>query len=132
VSGTPRFALTAFFYAVINGRKYPAQQTISADSPSEFGEVLEAFWEAFIPQEGDVVVYEPREVSGGYAARSSAAAGAPAAPVAPPRVEGPVCPFHGTPTTQKKGPNGFFFSCSKKREDGSWCNWRPPVTGENA
>lgn len=126
MSGTPRFSLTVFFYARIGDKRFPAQQTVGADTPDDFGGVLEAFWQAFIPQEGDVVVYEPREVSVGGARGGAAAAERPAVAA---RVEGPVCPYHGAATTQKRGPNGYFFSCSKKREDGSWCNWRPPVTG---
>ena len=130
VGGTPRFSLTVFFYANIDGKRFPAQQTVSADSVDEFGDVLEAFYQAFVPQEGDAVVYEPREVGpiGGNRGSSNAA---PQAPARPPVEQGPMCPIHQVPTTKKtnRTTGATFYSCSKRTADG-YCNWRPPTESD--
>jgi hypothetical protein len=37
----------------------------------------------------------------------------------------PVCAVHSHTMTWQKGKRGFFWSCHKKMEDGSWCSYRP-------
>src|SRR3954471_21260160 len=45
----------------------------------------------------------------------------------PPPGEPPVCPTHEQPLHWQKGRKGYFWSCHNRNEDGSWCDFRPPV-----
>ena len=38
----------------------------------------------------------------------------------------PMCAIHHQPMVQVKGSKGTFWSCHQKREDGSWCPYKPP------
>lgn len=125
VSGKGQNALTVYFFAIVNGKKFPAQQTLTCDNVEDFTKLLPDFYAAFgASDEDDFVTYEPRNI-GPAAPRAAASRGSQSAQAPQERVLGPECPFHGVPTTQKQGRNGPFFSCSKRREDGSWCNWTP-------
>lgn len=46
------------------------------------------------------------------------------ADTAPLTDEVPVCSFHGTPMTSRKGTYGFFWSCGRK-DRGVWCKGKP-------
>ena len=125
------YSLTLYFFAVVNGRRFPAQQTLACDDAEEFTRMLPEFYAAFDPSgdEDEFVVYEPRDIGpatrGASGKSRSSGGGGGGGEAEQQRVLGPECPFHGTPTTQKEGPRGKFFSCSKKRDGGAWCNWTP-------
>lgn len=118
------FSLTLYFFAVVNGRRFPAQQTLTCENADDFTRMLPELYAAFDPSEDDYVVYEPRDI-GPVARAAPAKSGGGSGQSGQQRVLGPECPFHGIPTTQKNGPRGKFFSCSKKRDNGQWCNWTP-------
>src|SRR4051812_20181064 len=42
-----------------------------------------------------------------------------------PPSEPPVCPIHGQPMTWQHGRKGFFWSCHNRKEDNSWCDYKP-------
>ncbi len=38
----------------------------------------------------------------------------------------PICGVHGTPMKLVHGSRGDFWSCHRRDENGSWCDYRPP------
>jgi len=128
--------LTLYFYAQVvdsngeNPRKFPAQQTVSADTAEEFAELIGEFYSAIAEEEeGSLVEYLPREVTGGSYPRKTAAAATPQPEAYPGGGEPPNCPFHGTPITMKanRATGAKFWSCSKPSTTGQgYCNWKDP------
>ena len=132
VAQFPDVTAVIYNYFVINGQKYPGQITISGTSGEE-GTFAAAFIDtvkAIIADvdESTVVVYEPREVSGGFSKSGGGGGGSPAAstPSDPlPPASGQICAIHNVAWTQKNGKFGTFESCPEKNTDGSWCRWKP-------
>ena len=128
VAQFPEVTAVIYNYFVINGQKYPGQITISGTSGEE-GTFAAAFIDtvkAIIADvdESTVVVYEPREVSGGF----KSSGGSPAAsdpPATLPPASGQICAIHNVAWTQKNGKFGTFESCPEKNADNSWCRWKP-------
>lgn len=138
LGSTPRFSVTLFYYAVVtdvdgeNAKRFPGQQTVSADTPEEFMELIGAFYGSLVEDSGSFVTYEPREI--GPQGRSSPAApaaaptaAAAAALLSAPEPSTPNCPFHNKPISVKMNrANGQkFASCSERNADGGYCNWKP-------
>ena len=124
------YSLTLYYFAVVEGKAYPAQQTLTCESAEDFTRMLPELYAALVPAEGDFVTYEPRNIgpasaAAGSGGKSSGGGRGRSGQQGQERVLGPECPFHKEPTTQKKGRNGLFFSCSKRRDNGDWCNWTP-------
>jgi hypothetical protein len=39
--------------------------------------------------------------------------------------EAPICADHDIPMVKQLGRKGYFWSCHRKNQDGSWCSYKP-------
>lgn len=119
------FNTTIFFYAVVDGARFPGQTVIGGATKDEYNENLGEFFNtlaAKVDEDGNAafVVFEPRELTG---ARAAVAAG-PGGPLPDAPKQFPNCPIHRVPLKEKNGRNGPFVSCSQRTPTG-YCNWKP-------
>lgn len=117
------FSTTIYFNVVLSGDKYAAQTCISADTAEEYQNTLSDLFStmaAKVDSKGEAlfVTFEPRAVAGAPVTKE------PGKPLAD-AVDQPNCPFHGVPIKVKHGRNGDFYSCSERKADNSYCNWKP-------
>lgn len=115
------FNTTIFFYAVVDGARYPGQTVVGGATKDEYNENLGEFFNtlaAKFDEEGNpaFVLFEPRELT---SIRPGPGAPLPDAPQTY-----PDCPIHKVPLKEKNGRNGKFVSCSQRTATG-YCNWKP-------
>lgn len=119
------FQTTIFFYAVVDGKKYPGQTVVGGATKDEYNDNLGEFFNTLAATQDDegnpaFVTFEPRELT----AVRAAGPGAPL-PDAPKTV--PNCPIHQVPLKEKtvRATGAKFFSCGERKADGNYCNWKP-------
>ncbi len=120
------FSMKVYFNVVVSGDKFAGETTVSADDPKAFQEAASDFFStlaAKLDEQGEAlfVTFEPRTIAGVAAPKEP---GKPL-PEAPAELNLPNCPFHNVPVKQKNGRNGVFYSCSERKADGGYCNWKP-------
>lgn len=119
------FSTKVYFNVVVSGDKFAGETTITADDVDTYQGAMSDFLSTLAAKLDDkgeplFVTFEPRGIAG-----VQAPAGKPLEP-APAELNLPNCPFHGVPVKQKNGRNGVFYSCSERKADGGYCNWKPP------
>jgi len=123
VDNTGAFTTVAYLYAVVSGKKYPIQVTIETDNLEKSDRLVGGFFQDIAESnpEEDMLIFEPREVSGSY---NTGVAKKPQVKQDP---NAPNCPHHGKPITTKQNrkTGQLFTACSERNADGSWCNWSP-------
>lgn len=112
-----------YFNVIVDKASYAAETTVSGDNAADYEKLLGDLFStmaAKVDERGDdlFVTFEPRAIAGVAATKP------PGTPL-PDAVGLPNCPFHGVPIKMKNGRNGPFASCSERKADNSYCNWKP-------
>lgn len=121
------FSTKIYFNVVVDGDKYAAETSVTEDTAEAYQTAMGDLFSTMAAKVDDkgndlFVTFEPRAIAGVVTPK------VPGTPL-PDAVDQPKCPFHGVPIKQKNGRNGVFYSCSERKVDGGYCNWKPPEKG---
>lgn len=109
--------MTRTTYQVILSTDGTHKLTASTDDPAELKSVMDSLknaykWMEYFIQQGEL--HKIKEIITMQASSEKAAS-----------TDAPSCAIHKIPM-KWIDRNGGFWSCHKKNDDGSWCNFRPP------